>query len=265
MIAPFTSASSIMLLPILHLGWPPRISLHNKIQCLWIWNGMHAEQTYLSRLHAMHVHWTWNRWRTDLSFTLQQGSMISNLAAILASQPSTTEFRYTIGVFPINWFPSNQTHTIHPALCFLVIKPKPLFSKTPGYYWTIVHHHVWRCSSSSNKKRLRPHKYYTENINIVLPPLLSNKDSPPLSKIGCAHRHISRIVNRIQNSDLSIAETGGKKQEKQFLKRTKIRVHQKKTKKTGHTCVTSSAMLRWYSTSLSVSTETAWLTTDLFT
>lgn len=36
------------------------------------------------------------------SFTEQQGSMISSLAAIFAPQPSVTLFRYTMGVLPIS-------------------------------------------------------------------------------------------------------------------------------------------------------------------
>lgn len=37
-----------------------------------------------------------------LSLTLQQGSMISSLAAIFATEPLTMLLRYTIGVFPIS-------------------------------------------------------------------------------------------------------------------------------------------------------------------
>ena len=36
------------------------------------------------------------------SFTLQQGSMLSSFAAILAPQPSDTLFRYTSGVDPMS-------------------------------------------------------------------------------------------------------------------------------------------------------------------
>ena len=38
-----------------------------------------------------------------LSLTLEQGSIISSLAAMRATQPSTTLFRYTNGVLPINF------------------------------------------------------------------------------------------------------------------------------------------------------------------
>lgn len=38
-----------------------------------------------------------------LSFTEEQGSMISSLAAILASTPSVILLRYTMGVFPGKW------------------------------------------------------------------------------------------------------------------------------------------------------------------
>jgi len=34
--------------------------------------------------------------------TLQQGSIISSLATMSATQPSTTLFRYTIGVLPMS-------------------------------------------------------------------------------------------------------------------------------------------------------------------
>ena len=38
-----------------------------------------------------------------LSLTLRQGSIDSSFAAILATQPCVTLFRYTIGVLPINY------------------------------------------------------------------------------------------------------------------------------------------------------------------
>ena len=38
----------------------------------------------------------------NLSLTLEHGSIVSNLAAIRAKQPSAILFRYTIGVLPIN-------------------------------------------------------------------------------------------------------------------------------------------------------------------
>jgi hypothetical protein len=43
-----------------------------------------------------------------LSLTLEQGSIISSLAAIRATQPSTIWLRYTIGVLPIN-YPKQET------------------------------------------------------------------------------------------------------------------------------------------------------------
>jgi len=39
---------------------------------------------------------------SDLSFTLEHGSINSSLAATRATQPSASLFRYTKGVFPIN-------------------------------------------------------------------------------------------------------------------------------------------------------------------
>lgn len=41
--------------------------------------------------------------KPHLSLTLEQGSIISSLAAIRALQPLTTLLRYTKGVLPINW------------------------------------------------------------------------------------------------------------------------------------------------------------------
>lgn len=43
-----------------------------------------------------------------LSLTLEQGSIISSLAAIRATQPSTIWLRYNIGVLPIN-YPKQET------------------------------------------------------------------------------------------------------------------------------------------------------------
>lgn len=50
----------------------------------------------------------------NLSFTLEQGSIISSLAAIRATQPSVTLLRYTIGVFPISciWEKKKDDHNI---------------------------------------------------------------------------------------------------------------------------------------------------------
>jgi hypothetical protein len=42
-----------------------------------------------------------NEESVHLSFTEEQGSMISSFAAILASTPSVTLLRYTMGVLPV--------------------------------------------------------------------------------------------------------------------------------------------------------------------
>lgn len=48
-----------------------------------------------------------------LSLTLEQGCIISSLAAIRATQPSTMLFRYTIGVLPISCHSICKIHGIN--------------------------------------------------------------------------------------------------------------------------------------------------------
>ena len=63
--------------------------------------------------------------RAYLSLTLQQGSIISSLAATLATAPLTMLLRYTIGVFPMScgWAIDSQNKSccifITPILQFL--------------------------------------------------------------------------------------------------------------------------------------------------
>lgn len=57
-----------------------------------------------------------------LSLTLQQGSIISSLAATLATEPLTTLLRYTIGVLPMScdWAVSRQKKTLtYPSYCYV--------------------------------------------------------------------------------------------------------------------------------------------------
>ena len=67
---------------------------------------------------SMHISKTWKKMDLYiyiyiyecLSLTLEQGSMVSSLAAIRATQPSTTLFRYTIGVLPINFISQRRKY-----------------------------------------------------------------------------------------------------------------------------------------------------------
>lgn len=61
---------------------------------------------------------------TNLSLTLEQGSIISSFAAIRATQPSTTWLRYTRGVLPIIYIGTalNQNTALSQLFTRMVLK-----------------------------------------------------------------------------------------------------------------------------------------------
>ena len=73
-----------------------------------------------------------------LSLTLQQGSIISSLAATLATEPLTTLLRYTIGVLPMScdWTVNHQNKMLmHPLIatrCMASIDRSSAISEKAG-------------------------------------------------------------------------------------------------------------------------------------
>lgn len=71
-----------------------------------------------------------------LSLTLQQGSIISSLAAMFATHPFAMLFRYTIGVFPISCMKATK-HNLKTVNVYGSIK-----SQIHGLRYNAMWHHT---------------------------------------------------------------------------------------------------------------------------